>query len=118
MGAIDPKVMRDLRALEEGGSAGLVAELIDIFLKEQPQHLVRLRQGLAGRDAGLVERVAHTLKGSSGNLGAKDLSKTCGELQEVARGADWAQAEALVVRIEREAAAVETELLAEKTRKP
>jgi HPt (histidine-containing phosphotransfer) domain-containing protein len=116
MPSIDPKVIADLRALEEGGSPGFLAELIDLFLKEEPQYRARLRDALARRDAALLERAAHTLKGSGGNLGAKELSGLASRLQDVARAANWAEAALLLEKIETEAAAVEKELLAEKLR--
>ena len=118
MPAIDPKVMEDLRALQAGGSNSFLADLIGIFLKEQAQHLALLRKAFEDRDAPVLERVAHTMKGSCGNLGARDLSKVCAELQGVVRAADWARSEALVRRIEQDSVAVEAELLAEKARLP
>ncbi|HXX92137.1 MAG TPA: Hpt domain-containing protein [Planctomycetota bacterium] len=116
MAAIDPQVMADLRALQAGGSPTFLSELIDIFLKEQAQHLARLRKAFDSRDAGVLERVAHTMKGSCGNLGARELSRICAELQGVARAGDWARAESLVLRIETDALGVESELRAEKSR--
>ncbi|HLF93003.1 MAG TPA: Hpt domain-containing protein [Planctomycetota bacterium] len=118
MASIDPKVIEELRALQMGGSQTFLAELIDIFLKEQVQHLERLRKAVEARDSSQVERVAHTMKGSCGNLGAKELSRVCAELQEVTRAGDWAQVAEFVARIEREAAVVEIELQAEKSRGP
>ena len=118
MPAIDPKVIEELRALQLGGSPSFLVELIDIFLKEQAQHLQRLRSAYDGHDAAGVERVAHTMKGSCGNLGARDLSKVCAELQGVARQGDWAKTGDLVSRIERDSVAVVTELQAEKSRRP
>lgn len=118
MAAIDPQVMAELRALEAGGSPTFLSELIDIFLKEQAQHLSRLRQAFDARNAAVLERVAHTMKGSCGNLGARELSRVCAELQGVAKTGDWPRAEALVVRIEKDAVAVESELRAEKSRTP
>ncbi len=118
MAAIDQKVIEELRALQTGGSPTFLAELIDIFLKEQVQHLERLRKAYEDRDVARVERVAHTMKGSCGNLGAKELSRVCAELQDVASEGDWARMAEFVARIERDAAAVESELQAEKARRP
>lgn len=116
MPAIDPQVMQELRDLQSSGAPGFLVELIDIFLKEQAQHLVRLRKAFDDRDAGVLERVAHTMKGSCGNLGARALSKVCSELQTIARAADWPRSEALVLQIERDSVAVEAELRAERAR--
>jgi HPt (histidine-containing phosphotransfer) domain-containing protein len=117
VGAIDPRVISELRALEREGSPSFLSELIDLFLKEQAQHLARLRKAYQERDAAVLERVAHTMKGSCGNLGANELSKICAELQGVARAADWERAGAMVRQIERDSIPVETELRAEKARR-
>jgi len=117
MTTIDPRVMADLRALQAGGSPNFLSDLIDIFLKEQAQHLSNLRRAFDDRDASALERVAHTMKGSCGNLGARDLSNVCSELQTVARSEDWPRAESLVLQIERDSTSVEAELGAEKSRK-
>lgn len=116
MPSIDPKIIDELRALQTAGSPTFLAELIDIFLKEQRDHLKLLRQAFDGRDGRVLEKVAHTMKGSCGNLGARELSKACADLQRAANAADWAGAGLLVARIEREAVTVEAELRAEKSR--
>jgi len=116
MPAIDPNVIEELRALQSSGSPNFLSELIDIFLKEQGQNLSRLRKAMDARDDASLERVAHTMKGSCGNLGARDLSKVCSDLQGVARSGDWSKNEALVARIEADAVGVEAELRAQKVR--
>ena len=116
MAVIDPQVMAELRALQDGGSSTFLAELIDIFLKELGQHLVRLDKALSDQDGVALERVAHTMKGSCGNLGARELSRVCAELQGVAKAADWPNVSELVARIQRDAVEVVAELKAEKTR--
>ncbi len=116
MGAINPKTIDELRALQAGGSPTFLGELIDLFLKELAQNMARLREALAGRDARAVERVAHTMKGSCGNLGAETLSALCAELHAAARTGDWARAEPLAARIEQEQGAVAAALEAEKSK--
>lgn len=111
---INRKVIQELRALESGGAPGFVSELIDLFLKEADRHLATLKTGLAGRDAPLFARAAHTLKGSSGNLGALEMSRICEELQSVERTKDWSRAAELLPRLEAEFQAAKSELEAEK----
>jgi len=116
VGAINPKVIDDLRALQSAGSPGFLAELIDLFLREAAGHLAKLRESLASRDARTFERSAHTLKGSCGNLGAQAMSRICADLQTVGHEADWARATELVPAVEEEFKAVTKELEAEKAR--
>jgi HPt (histidine-containing phosphotransfer) domain-containing protein len=114
--SLNQKVIAELRALERDGCPGFLAELIDLFLREGTLHMARLRDSLTARDAQLFARSAHTLKGSSGNLGAQALSRICGELQEIGHAADWARAAEVFPRLEAEFLVVETDLLTERGR--
>ena len=49
-----------------------------------------------------MERVAHTLKGSSGNMGAARMSAICAELQEVGGSGDLTRAPELLRGLEEE----------------
>ena len=114
MTSIDPKVLADLRAL--GAAPDFLAELVDLYLREADLHVGRIRAAFDVRDAQGLEHAAHTLKGASGNLGARTLSSLCAELQAVARAVDWARAADLVRRIEAEHATSSADLRAEKAR--
>jgi HPt (histidine-containing phosphotransfer) domain-containing protein len=116
MSSINPRVISDLRELEQAGAPGFVAELIDLFLKEAIVHLARLRDSLKNKDASLFARAAHTMKGSSGNLGAMTLSHICAELQDLGPTVDWSRAAEILPRLETEFEAVKAELLLERGR--
>jgi len=113
--SLNPKVIQELRGLEKG-SPGLLRELIDLFLKEAGTHLAGLQASFKARDAGSFERGAHTLKGSSGNLGAQAMSRICGELQAIGRAADWGRAPEEMSRLEEEFRLVRAELEVERAR--
>jgi HPt (histidine-containing phosphotransfer) domain-containing protein len=51
------------------GEDELLTGLIDAFRGHAPQLLAEIEQGLESRDAALVQRAAHTLKGSTGIFG-------------------------------------------------
>ena len=116
MSSLNLKVIGELREIERSGSPGFLGELIDLFLKEAIAHVATLRNSLAAKDARVFERTAHTLKGSSGNLGAAAMSRMCAELQDIGHAADWTRAAEILPRLETEFEAVKTELLAEKGR--
>lgn len=82
--AIDPAALDKLRAMRQGDS-DLVLEVIDLFLQETPDRLVALRDALARGDLGVISRVAHTIRGSAGHLGAKALSALCARVEDKAR---------------------------------
>ena len=108
--ALDPAVLAGLREL---GDAELLAELAGMFFDDAASRLEDLRQAVAEGDAGAVERVAHTLKGSSGNIGAARMAAICAELQGVGSSGDLARAGELLGRLEEEFGRVRPALEAE-----
>jgi len=66
------KAVFDLsKALEiVDGDSELFKELVELFLKNVPDNLAQIRHGLAKSDANVVERAAHSLKGSVSNFAA------------------------------------------------
>lgn len=76
-----------------GGNEALVGRVLSNFAPEMNKLLERLRE-LAGKgDAKGVATMLHTLKGSSGTMGAQRFSQRAGELEEVLQHAcaraDW-----------------------------
>lgn len=113
---LDPAVIGELRELQDGGSPGLLAELIDLFLKQTVEKLGEMRSSAGAKDAATLGRLAHTLKGSAGSLGAVHLSGLCRELEAALRGNDWTAAAARVSGIEAEFARVRGALEEERRR--
>jgi HPt (histidine-containing phosphotransfer) domain-containing protein len=62
-----------------------VVELIDIYLAETPAQIQTIAKALNSQDYHMLNIAAHTLKGSSLNLGAKTLGAACLKLEEIAR---------------------------------
>jgi two-component system chemotaxis response regulator CheY len=83
---VDPEVLDMLASLQEPGEPDLVVELVTLFLRDTPERLRDLR----GRplDAGPVARVAHSVKGSAGNLGASYLQDLAGKLEQAGHRAE------------------------------
>ncbi|MCL4811959.1 MAG: response regulator, partial [Vicinamibacteraceae bacterium] len=78
----DPKCLANLRALQEDGEDDFVAELIDHFISDFPARVDEMRRALDHADARKVERVAHSLKSSCGNLGLVGLAGVCRVLEQ------------------------------------
>jgi HPt (histidine-containing phosphotransfer) domain-containing protein len=110
MSAINPRVLRDLRALPGPGGAGAVVELIDLFLKETEGRLRELRACAEVRNAAGLEQSARALKGICGNVGAQAMSRICADLERLGRPPDWARAAALLSALDTEVPAVKAEL--------
>jgi HPt (histidine-containing phosphotransfer) domain-containing protein len=106
-------VLANLRDL---GDAELLAELAGMFLDDATSRLEELREAIGAGDAASVERVAHTLKGSSGNMGATRMSAICAELQDVGGSGDLARAAGLFEGLEEEFGRIRPALEAEMAR--
>jgi len=70
---IDPEAIENLRALNPDDGDTFLRDIIGIFLEDTPQRLAELRESLASGDQHRFTRAAHSIKGSSSNLGANQL---------------------------------------------
>ncbi len=73
-----------------------IQELIRLFMVTGRENLNNLGLALSENRADTVELLAHTLKGSSLNLGASSLAKACGRLEKLSSSGDLANAEVLL----------------------
>jgi CheY-like chemotaxis protein/HPt (histidine-containing phosphotransfer) domain-containing protein len=97
LASLDTSVLIGLGALQQSGEPDFVTELINLFLTDASQQIERLEN--AGQ-ADTIKQLAHTLKGSSGNLGVCRLAALSDQLEEEA--ADVDQARALITEIKSE----------------
>jgi HPt (histidine-containing phosphotransfer) domain-containing protein len=81
---VDPAVLDELRVLGRATEPDFVAELVDEFVHDTELRLVELRAALEVDDAVSVARIAHSIKGSSGQLGGRRLALSCGRLERKA----------------------------------
>ena len=70
---LDLEAIENLRALGDEGDDGFLREIISIYLEDVPQRLADLRTARAADDRPLYVRSAHTVKGSSANVGAVEM---------------------------------------------
>ncbi|BFU90998.1 MAG: putative Hybrid histidine kinase [Nitrospira sp.] len=68
-----------------GGDSELFAQLVRLFLDRHHTMLAGIRTALADADSIAVERMAHTFKGTAGNLCASEVTLTAGRLEAVGR---------------------------------
>jgi PAS domain S-box-containing protein len=78
----------------------LTAELIESFLTRAPGNLTSLREAVEADDADGIQRGAHHLKGSSGNIGAARITALCAELEAMGRSGDVGEASTLLAKLE------------------
>ncbi len=106
--SLDQAVIASLREL---GDSDLLSELAEMFLEEVPGQLGVMREAMEKGDAETVKRIAHTLKGSSGNMGATRMSRLCLDLENAGESNDLPAA-ALLETLEEEFDRVRAELSA------
>ncbi len=68
---IDQQAIENLREL--GGGDEFLHEILGIYLQDTPQRLAELRLHHANGDQAGFVRAAHTIKGSSSNVGAEEV---------------------------------------------
>ena len=78
---LDARVLGELGLLD-GGMQAVLAELVDAFVGVTEDHVRELCSGVADGDAAAVRRLAHTVKGSGGQLGGRALAAACTRLEE------------------------------------
>jgi response regulator RpfG family c-di-GMP phosphodiesterase len=53
------------------GDEDFFREIAGMFIESCSDHIAKIKEGIAGNDAGILEREAHSLKGAVGNFDAK-----------------------------------------------
>lgn len=83
----EPRPVVDMAALERLtrlGGAKLLRDMTELFLTHGRERLDALLAAASAGDAPGVERAAHSLKSSAGNLGARQLQHTAESLEAIA----------------------------------
>ena len=107
---LDPDVVDRLRQLTPPGDPDVLTQILHLFLDDVPKRIETLRAATAAGDAIAVQRTAHSLKGSSGNIGARALCEVCQQLDDGAKAGDLARLRSLVESVVSEYARVEAEI--------
>ncbi|MEJ7653121.1 MAG: response regulator, partial [Chloroflexia bacterium] len=80
-GVLDSSAITALRELQVEGEPDLLAELVEMYIHDAEQRIEVLRHAISSGDAHTVERCAHSLMGSSVNLGVREVASICEQLQ-------------------------------------
>jgi HPt (histidine-containing phosphotransfer) domain-containing protein len=82
---IDQDAIENLRALNPDDGDVFLKEILDIFFDDTPMRIADLRAQRAAGDAAGFIRAAHSIKGSSSNVGAKELRALAERLEHHCR---------------------------------
>ena len=103
---IDPTALEQLLKLV-GGDRGNYFKLIDSFLEETPKLLTGIRNAAGTGDNELLRRISHTLKSTSRDFGAIQLSRLGERLEAISRMDNMGGVPELVQQAEMEYASVD-----------
>jgi two-component system sensor histidine kinase/response regulator len=73
----------------EGMGSDLKAKWAELFVRDTAKHLEELRGAVQRADSLAVARLAHAIKGSAANLGARRLSQLCADIETRAQAAEF-----------------------------
>ncbi len=84
-GPVDLDVIREIRMLERHSGKAFFSESVAKFFGNSEEYLQGMKEAVKEGDLDALRFNAHTLKGSSGFMGAKRLSSLCLQLEKMAR---------------------------------
>ncbi len=102
MPMIDWSKLDDLRVLQSDSEADFAQEMVNLYLESVPALIDALQQSVAAGDAPVLQRSAHTLKGSSASLGVQRVAALCADLEKLGRDRTVDGGFALVTEVEQE----------------
>ena len=86
---LDLKHVAQLNNMKVAGGRTLFSELIAIYSKEAPSRFNKMREAFAGKDAGVLAKVAHAFVGSSASIGARQMQAVMRSLEQASLASDW-----------------------------
>jgi HPt (histidine-containing phosphotransfer) domain-containing protein len=108
---IDPQAIENLRALNPDDNDEFLREIAGIFLEDTPLRIAELDQSFLAGDVAKFTRAAHSIKGSSANLGAMALRAVAEKLEHHVRTEGMTNVTSAVDGIKAEFSRAQTELL-------
>ncbi len=110
---LDRTVIDGLRGLREPNQPDPLKDLIELFFKDTRPCLEKMQSALAEKNGAQLGALAHTLKGSASNLGARRLASWCAKLEREAKAGELQEAADILLNVRDEFHAVEQALVTE-----
>jgi CheY-like chemotaxis protein len=93
---LDANILNSLREIDA------LEEVIEIYLTESPKLLQKMTEAIEQGDPAKLRDAAHSLKSTSGAIGANTLAQLNQTLEQMTRAGNTAEAPALIAKIETE----------------
>ena len=78
---IDSDILRDIISMQTPDEPDILIELINIYLIDSKKYFENITQSANSDDIDALKKAIHSLKGASGNIGARFLAARCEELE-------------------------------------
>ena len=93
-----------------GGNQTLYVSLLEKFLRDFEDNVSQIQDALTHNDLKLAQRLAHTVKGVAGNIGAQDVQQSAGVVEHAVKENDFSEMETLLGALSSDLATVITGL--------
>jgi PAS domain S-box-containing protein len=97
---LDHDVIDRLFELSTGDEANFANEIIDDYIRDTPPVFAKMKECMAAGDPDKLHKLAHSIKGSSGVLGAVAVAGLCATLEARGRSGSLEGAAELIAKIE------------------
>jgi HPt (histidine-containing phosphotransfer) domain-containing protein len=115
--AVDLAVLAGLEGAQVEGEPDIVVELMELYLEDASGKLAAMHEDLVEKGGRSVGRFAHSLRGSSANLGARRVAALCEGLERMVEGDPSCSMGVLLNRLELALACVRRVFEAERGRR-
>lgn len=95
---IEPKILKNFIEIEKRGEKDFAIEMLNLYLKHSETQIAEMKNAVSERNADLVKNKSHILRGSSANIGLRDLLAEFTHLEELIE-VDWTEADIVMDRI-------------------
>lgn len=106
LACIDRDAFNEIRELDSSKGAAVLREIVVSYCATSTKMMLQLRTAIADDSMDLIEKIAHSLKGGSGQIGAAFLASLCEEMIRATKEADKERLVALLERAAMEHSAV------------
>ncbi|MGI8655030.1 MAG: PAS domain S-box protein [Pyrinomonadaceae bacterium] len=100
--SVDLSVLDGFKELQAEGAPDLIAELIGLYITDTESRLAEMHAALNEHDTRKLRRAAHSLKGSSGNLGIRRMASLCSGLEQKLDSDAFEEVALILIQLEAE----------------
>ncbi|NLI34112.1 MAG: Hpt domain-containing protein [Deltaproteobacteria bacterium] len=101
-GPIDQSILSTILMLRKAGKPDPLERIVNVFISYSADLIGYMEDAIHQDDSKAIQNTAHTLKSSSGNIGALRLSTLCRDLEAAGEKGSMEEARLLVADIRRE----------------